>query len=1069
MTCKKAITFLVGCLISISAYAQKKAVSGTVFDESGEALLGVNVVIKGTTQGVISDLNGRFSITVDDVVNDVLVFSFIGYETLERKVDNNTLMNVTLKSSTLQLDEVVAVGYGSMRKKDLTGSISSINVTEIEDMAVSNVAQAIAGRAAGVKITTSEGDPGGNISIRVRGGGSITQDNSPLYIIDGFPSEDGLNTLDPSDIESIDILKDASSTAIYGARGANGVIVVKTKEGTVTKTTINFDAYFGVKNLSKHLDVLNPLEFIELDYEREVEGKPFSGDGEPIEAYTTFINRYGEWDERYKNYENRPGIDWQDEAFGGNAFIQNYKVSISGGTKSAKYNFAYSHLDDEGLFVKSSFKRDNAKLKLNISPSEKFRASLNVNYTKQAKTGNGTSTGGEAFNRMSHIIMYRPTIGVKGNDRNLVNLDEDPALENDNGNVMQNPIVSAHAEHRSDQRNILTLNGALEYDMTANLTLKTLFGLRDENRRRESFDGARSITAKRNSIQGYLRNEEISTFSNTNLLIYKNKVEKHKMDFTIGNEQIFKERSWFQAGSSGFSNDDIGLGDLSQGTVPDIPKSYEDDETLISFFARAFYNYNEKYLTSLTLRADGSSKFGANHRWGYFPAISFAWRMGEEAFIKNLNIFSNLKLRLSYGQAGNNRIGNYNSLYTLSSVTYPVNNAPITGVKPDRISNPDLKWETTTTQNIGIEMGFIDQRIQLTTELYKNITSDLLLNSEIPYSTGQATIMRNIGETQNRGIEFILSTVNIKKRHFSWTSNFNISFNKNKINALDTEQDYFLANANWGTKQNDYIVAVGSPVGQIYGFQTEGLYQVADFDYVDSQHLLKEGIAQDPDNPARPGSWKYKNIKDTEKDGEGNLIQQISDEDRTVIGDANPIHFGGLSNTFSYKQFDLNIFLNWSYGNDVLNAGKLYYTLGDRDNKNTLGVVRERWSVIDNNGLEYASPEEMADANKAATVARVDDLSIGNLKVHSWGVEDASYLRISNVSVGYNIPRKALQKTGISKCRLYFSANNLYTFSNYSGYDPEVDSRNATGLTPGVDFGAYPHSRSYIVGLNLSL
>ncbi|WP_221932503.1 TonB-dependent receptor [Carboxylicivirga sp. M1479] len=1069
---------MIGLLWSANTIAQQKSVRGTVMDELGDKIPGVNVIIKGTSTGTITDINGEYTITINNASQDVLLYSFIGFDDQEVVVGNQELINVILKTEFTQLDEVVAIGYGGMKKKDLTGAIASVNVVDMEKMPVANVAQAMAGRVAGVQITTSEGEPGAGIAIRIRGGGSITQSNEPLYVIDGFPSEDGLSALDPSDIESIDILKDASSTAIYGARGANGVVVVTTKGGTVRKTTVNFDAYYGIKQLSKRLDVMNPYDFVKMDYERETLGQPFTGDldeeGNPelTEAYKTHANNYGLWEQHDDLYTNRPGVDWQDETLGDNAYIQNYKVSVNGGTKSVRYNLAYSHFDDEGIMVASGFKRDNAKLKLDLTPNDRLEISTNINYTKQEKYGNGTSSGNDKFNRLSHIIQYRPTIGIKGEDEDLINMDEDPILENDDGNVMQNPIASAYAEHRSYQRKVLAMNASMQYEILPNLFAKISGGLRDENRRTEIFDGSRSITARRNSIQGSLRNDEIMSFNNINLLMYKTKINKHKIDLTAGNENNYREGRWFRAGASGFPNDDIGLADLSLGATPDIPASYEYDATLISFFGRAFYSYKQRYLMTVTYRADGSSKFGADNKWGYFPAASVAWRANEEAFIKDLNVFSNLKLRLGYGKAGNNRIGDYNSLSTLSGVTYPLNGTAVIGVQPDRLANPNLKWETTTTLNFGLEMGFFNQRIQLTSEFYQNKVSDLLLNATIPYSSGYANRVMNIGATENRGMEFILSTVNVQTQNFTWTSDFNISFNKNKVTSLVGDQEFFLYDSGWNSNiTGDYIVKVGDPVGQMFGWETEGIYGVNDFEYDanNGTYTLKEGIADDPNNPAQPGSWKYKDIAGA-FDENGNPIPDgvIDTNDRKVIGNANPVHYGGLTNTFSYKNIDLSVFLNWSWGNDVYNASKLFYSGGDRSNKNALAVVNNRWTDIDENGLAVTDPTLLAEMNEGADVARIDELNLNGMRPHSWAIEDASFLRISNISLGYNLPKRWLQKVKVNRCRVYFTSNNLYTFTNYTGFDPEVSTKNGSGITPGVDFGAYPRNKSYVFGMNLS-
>lgn len=1071
-TGRRICLLLVAFFVSLVAHAQTGKITGTVESESGEKLPGVSVSVKGTTIGTITNANGYYELNVSEVAKSTLVYSFIGFKKLERKIEGKQKIDVSLKEETTQLEEVVAVGYGTMKKKDLTGAITTVDMSDMEKIPASNVAQAISGKVAGVQITSSEGEPGAGISIRVRGGGSITQDNEPLYVIDGFPTEDGMSTLDPSDIESIDILKDASSTAIYGARGANGVVVITTKGGKAKKTTVNFDAYFGIKQLSKKLDVLSTYDFVKLDYERSTYGKPYDDEGNMTEGYEGHATRYGTWEEHENLYRNRAGIDWQEESFGNKAYTQSYKLSVNGGSKLARYNFGYTHFDEDGLMINSGFARDNAKLKLDITPNDKLDIQANISYITQEKYGSGTSSEGERFNKMGHIIQYRPTIGKQGKDQDLIDLDEDPALETESGNIMQNPIASAEAEKRSWQREILTMNASLQYKITKHLTVKIYGGMRDENRRTDAFFGSRSIVAKRTSIQGWIRNDEINSLNNTNLLVYENTIGKHAFSLTLGNEQTYQQGKWFRAGASGFPNDDIGLGDLSQGTVPDVPQSEEYESMLVSFFGRAFYNYKERYLFTATLRADGSSKFGEGNKWGYFPSASFAWRAGQEDFIQQLNTFSNLKFRLGYGQSGNNRIGNYESLATLSSVTYPINGSAQIGVKPDRLPNPNLKWETTSTLNFGLDLGFLEQRIQLTAEFYKNKTTDLLLNATVPFTSGFATKQMNIGETQNKGMEFVLSTVNIDRRDFSWETSLNISFNRNQINSLVGTQQDFKESSEWTSYiASDYIVKVGEPVGQMYGWITDGLYQVEDFNYDNKTgtYTLKEGVADNPNNPAQPGSWKFKDIAGA-TDANGNPMGDgvINDEDRSVIGDANPVHFGGITNNFSYKQFDLSVFMDWSWGNEVYNASKLFYTLGDSDNRNVLGFVRDRWSTIDANGMEVTDPAALAEMNQGASMARVDELGINKMRLHSWAIEDGSFFRINNISLGYNIPKRYLKRVGISACRLYATANNIYTFTNYSGFSPEVSTRNSKGVTPGVDYGAYPRSRSYVFGVNVS-
>lgn len=1047
----------------MAAFAQTQQVTGVVSDESGELLPGVNVVIKGTTKGVVTDINGKYTLDLDNIAGTTLLFSFIGYETIEKQVNSKAVMDVVLKTSFNQLDEVVAIGYGSVRKRDLTGSVSSVDVGELDKVPSSNLAQSLGGRAAGVHVSTNEGAPGAKVSIRIRGGGSITQSNEPLYIIDGFPTEDGLDNLDPSDVESIDILKDASSTSIYGARGANGVILVTTKSGKVGETRINYDAYYGIKKVASRLDVMNPLDFVTLDYERSFD------DEADMES---FVNRYGTWDEMDGYYKDRPGVNWQDEAFGNAAHNQYHKFSITGGTEKTKYNLSYSLNDDKGIMVESGFKRNAVKFKFDHEVSDKLKATASINYTDQEVYGMGTSDGGSYFNKLQHIIQYRPTIGKDGDDNDLILLDEDPALEDVTGNVMQNPLVSAEAEHRVNETRNLAMNALLDYEIIKGLHYKLTVGMQKKDVRKEVFDGERSVGAKRNGgPSGSIRHTDTQGYSYSNVLAYNKKInENHRFDAIIGQEEVYSKWRYLEASGSQFPNDDIGLADLSLGSLPGIPLSNEQDSRLISFFGRVNYSLMDKYLFTASYRADGSSKFGSGNKFGYFPSASVAWRAGEEEFIKQLDVFSNLKLRLSYGVAGNNRIPNYQSLALLSSGYYPLNNVPAVSVAPAVLPNPNLKWETTSSKNLGLDLGFLDQRIQLTTDFYITNTKDLLLQSQIPMTSGYAVMLRNVGETQNKGFEFSVTSYNIKTKNFEWRTDFNISVNRNKVVAL-AGQDFFLRDSGWGGGSvplgNDFIVKVGEPVGSIYGYVTDGLYQVEDFNYdtESKTYTLKDGIAYKSNEDPQPGFWKLKDISGPE----GELDGEITTDDRQIIGNTNPKHFGGLTNTFTYKNFDLSIFLNWSSGNDVYNANKMYYTLMHRTNKNMLNVASDRWMSIDAGGNKVTDPSSLAELNKGKTVPVWNGAGQQDPKLHSWVIEDGSFLRINNVSLGYRLPKTLLKKIGVNSLRVYTTLNNIHTFTNYTGFDPDVSTRNSGGVTPGVDWGAYPRSKSIVFGINLSL
>ncbi|TKG94240.1 TonB-dependent receptor [Puteibacter caeruleilacunae] len=1056
---KKIILFnLLMLLTSLSGWCQEYSVKGKVKSESGEKLPGVNVIIKGTSTGTVTDFEGNYNLKVNDGLG-TLIFSFIGYEPKEVPIRQKKKIDVTLKSNVTELDEIIAVGYGTVRKKDLTGSVASVDIGELEKVPNPNLAQALSGRISGVMISTSEGSPDASISIRVRGGGSITQSNEPLYIVDGFPTEDGLDNLDPSDIESIDVLKDASSTAIYGARGANGVILVTTKGGQEGKTTVNYDGYYGFKQVVNRLDVLNPFDFVKLDYERSINDDALEG----------FVNRYGTWDELEELYKDRSGVNWQDEMFGKTVVNQTHKISISGGTKKTKYNVAYSFNDDEGIMLNSGAKKSNAKFKFDHKVSDKLKATVNINYSERETFGMGTSDGGEGFNKLQHVLNYRPTIGKNGNDRDLVELDEDPLLEDSSGNVMQNPIVSTKAEHRLNETSNLALNGMLDYEIIKGLHYRLTVGMVRQGVRKENYNGLRSVSSKRaGSASGSLRRTDKKGYSYSNVLNYTKTFNKiHRVNALIGQEEVYSETKWFEASTSGFASDDIALADLSLGSLPGIPGSGEEDNLLLSWFGRVNYTLNDKYLATFSYRADGSSKFGSGNKYGYFPSASLAWRLGEEPFIKQLNAFSNFKVRLSYGEAGNNRIPNYQSLAILSSGYYPLNNVSETSVAPTVLPNPDLKWETTVSQNLGFDIGFFNQKFQLTVDIYKANTKDLLLKAQVPMTSGYATMLRNVGETQNKGLELSVSSMNINKKKFKWQTDFNISFNKNKVVKL-AYQDFFLRESGWfGELGNDYIVQVGKPVGQIYGYEYEGMYQVEDFDYdaETNTYNIKEGVAYKANEKPKPGFMKLRDISGPDGVPDG----KITDADRTIIGDTNPVHFGGITNSFTYGNFDFSIFMNWSYGNDVYNANKMRCTLMHRSNKNTLGVARERWTTIDENGAIFTDPELLAAANVGKKFPVFDGMGRIEPKLSSLMIEDGSYLRISNISLGYNVPRKLLKRVGISKLRLYSTVYNIHTFTNYSGYDPDVSTRNSGGVTPGVDWGAYPRSRSYILGLSLSL
>ena len=1049
---KLVISFLFMLLSCASLLAQDIKISGRVTDDTGLEVIGANIRIKGNANvGTITDIDGKYTITARK--NDVLVFSYIGMASQEISVKGRTVIDVHLRQDNKLLDEVVVIGYGTSKRSDLTGSVVSIKSDDIMQTPTSDVTQALAGRVAGVQVLQSEGGPGSSVSIRVRGGISITQSNEPLYIIDGFPSEDGMSNLDPGEIESIDILKDASATAIYGARGANGVVVITTKSGGKggSKLDVSFDTYIGFAKIAKKLPVLSSQEFAILDYERNLF---FNG----ADGVNRFQNLYGSFREIDENYSDR-GIDWQEEVLGRTTTSQNYRVNVSGGSKDTNFSMGYAYFKNMGAMVYSGDEKHNISLSISHKGGKRLSVNARLNFTQQKIYGMGTSDGNTRFNKMEHIIQYRPIAGITGTEKGLLE-GEDPLLVDDESNPMQNPLISAEQETDDRIARTFQINGGLNFRISKRWTFKSSLGTRYYILRRDRFYGELSAIAKRSSINGSIQYSENGSFQTSNVLNYEYKTKKQKFTAMFGQEWVSKWTQRVNSTVTNFPNNDIGLNDTSVGTPGTITSNVNYDDKLVSFFTRMNYNFGERYLLTATVRADGSSKFSKKNKWGLFPSVSAAWRLSEEDFIKRLGVFSDLKLRAGYGLAGNNRISSYASLSLLSSATYPSGETISPGYAPTGIPSEELQWESNKTLNIGIDMGFFNQRLTISPEFYLNKSSNLLLNSKVPASSGYTTMLRNIGKTRNIGLDLTISSVNIQNENLVWSTDFNMSFNKNKIEALSGE-DYFLEEAQFGFNQNTHKIAVGEPIGQFYGFKTIGLYQVDDFNYdsASGTYTLKDGVPVR--DGAQPGYWKF---EDVNKDG------VVDDNDRTVIGNANPLVYGGINNSFSFRGFDLSIFFTYSIGAEVLNATKLNNTLIGGTNRNALNVANSsnRWMTIDSDGNKVDNPELLKQINQGKTVASVADLQQGSYYVHSWAVENASFLRLSNLTLGYTFPHKIIKNWNIKKLRLYFTGNNLFVATPYSGFDPEVSTK-GNNLTPGVDFGAYPRNRSFVFGLNITL
>jgi TonB-linked SusC/RagA family outer membrane protein len=1026
-------------------------VNGMVSDGQNMPMPGATVIEKGTKNSTVTSIDGFYQIKVK--ANATLVFSFIGTKTVEEKLNGRTTINTKLADETNSLNEVVVVGYGSTTRKELTGAVSSVKGTELAKVPVQNVAQALQGRIAGMQVNMTDGTPGSEPSIKIRGGMSITQSNEPLYVIDGVPQTGGLGFLDPMDIETVDVLKDAASTAIYGAQGANGVILITTKQIKSGKVTVNYDAYAGVKQITSNIPVMDPYQYVLLQYENALEGTKLP----------SFINNFGNFDELESLYGNRPGKDWQKEVFGKPIISQYHKLSISGGEDNTKFNLFYSVNDDQGIMLGSGSRKDIAKLVVNHNISKKFSVNAIVNYSKQKITGLGTTEGGNArLSILQNILKYRPTNGNLGTDDDLADLPLDP-FDNSSSPIFQSPLITIENQKRESVRRAINASVQLQYNLSPKLVYKGLVSFTDNAITRKYFNGNLGIQAIRSGGPNGGISDNIATrFNYNNTITYSNTFnKKHKLDITAGQEYIHNYSEEFSVSASAFPEVNSGWNKLELGTIAGIPSSFAEEDKMMSFFARSNYAFNNKYLFSASIRADGSSKFGTENQWGYFPSVSAAWRVINENFMKNATEISDLKLRLSYGIAGNNRIANYAALGIFNSGSYPLNNQVVVSAFQNNLPNPMLKWEATQSANIGLDLGFFNQRISLTTEWYDNRSKDLLFNTRIPASAGFQRQFQNIGSTSSSGLEFTLNTTNIQKTDFTWNTSFNIAFNKTKVLSLSKGESSLLTNSY--TASNDYILQVGKPVGLMYGYVNDGLYQVSDFDYntTNGTYTLKPDVVND-NIVVQPGFIKFKDISGPDGVPDG----LINDSDRTVIGNANPKFTGGINNTFSYKGLDLSVFLNFTVGNDIYNANVLNNSRLDLENQNTLARFADRWTTINASGQRVTDPVKLAALNEGKTNPAYNGNTTGRL--YSDIIEDGSFLRINNVSLGYTLPKKWLANSKISNMRFYLTLYNLYVFTKYSGYDPEVSIIN-NALTPGVDFSAYPRSKSFITGLNISL
>lgn len=1028
---------LLTLILTINLYAQNTTLKGVIVDETDTPLIGATVQVKGTSTGSITDFDGNYTIKANK--GAVITFSYIGYKTQEIKFTGQPTVNIKMVPDNQTLDEVVVVGYGTMKRSDLTGSVASIAAKDVEGFKTSSVAGALGGQIAGVQITSTDGTPGAGFSINIRGVGTLTGDSSPLYIVDGFEVDD-IDYLSNSDIESIEILKDASSSAIYGARAANGVVLISTKSGKIGKPIINYNGSASYRKISKKLDVLSPYEFVKLQ-------------GEVNSKYSDSYFKTGNDDNgnpyRYQSlddYIGVSGVNWQDETFNP-TWSQDHSLSIMGGTEDTKYNASFSRYIESGIFKNSGFNKTTGKFRLDQKLSKSLSFNFTVNYALTNREGVGTSGDSGRFNMLAQILSARPTGGLKLTDEELLASAIDPEmLESGESLAQVNPVKQTESVTNNKRAEMWSGNASATWQIIKGLTFKTSGTYNTTNNRTDIFYKDGSKEAYRNGQKPYGRTQmgRDVRWTNSNNLTWKQKVKKHNYDIMLGHEVSFKSTEYLLGEAMDFPFDNLGNDYLGLGATPSRVESSYSEKTLLSFFARGNYNYDNRYLFTATVRADGSTVFSNKNKWGFFPSFSAAWRVSEEAFMKDVEWVSNFKVRLGWGIVGNDRISNYLSMDLYEANKYGIGNNTVTVLTPKQLKNANLKWEGASSVNLGVDLGFFDNRLNVTADFFIKDTKDLLLAQSLAHVTGFDSQMQNIGKIQNKGIELSFNSTNIQTRNFTWQTNFNISFIKNTLKGLASGVESMYARSGFDSNFTayDYIATVGQSLGLIYGYEFDGIYQSSDFYTTpDNQLILKEGIT----NNARYGTVKPGVVKYKDQDGDG----IITTNDRTVIGNAMPKWYGGITNTFNYKGIDFSFMFQFNYGNDIYNATRLYATQSRSGRRNMLAEVADRWSPT----------------NASNKVPSQDGYIVND--VYSRFIEDGSFLRLKNITLGYTLPHKWTRKFHASKLRIYATGQNLFCISGYSGYDPEVNSASSNPMTPGLDWGAYPKSRVFTFGIDL--
>jgi len=997
-------------LLAIQLQAQALIeLKGQVKDHKGITLPGINVIIEGTHRGTVTDIDGKFSIAVSGM--ETVVISGIGYVSRSFPVNNRTLIDVVLTEDEQVLGEVVVVGYGSQKKTDLTGAVSSVSKEFYEDLPVASVDKALQGAIPGVQVTSTSGQPGAGVSIRVRGGASVQGGNEPLYVIDGFPVynnslsagvSSGANVnplagINPNDIESITVLKDASSTAIYGSRGANGVVIITTKRGRQGQAQVSYENSIGVQSVIKTLDLIDAHGFAQVRNESLFERNPALGPNQYLSDAE--INALG------------PGTDWQNEAFR-QALVQDHQVTIQGGSDKIRYLVSGSYFNQEGVIKNTGFDRINFRSNLSADLSDKFSFGLNLNASQ---TNSDIAPSG----LVSALLLMPPTATIYDPEGGYT-------LRNPFENIISNPIASLNEQSNEAQTFRMLGNIYGEYELIKNLRLKVSLGSDIQNQKERSY--IPSTLFEGSTVGGEARLGTVSTQSwlNENTLTYQKTWGNHSIDALVGFTQQELVSEGFRAGSQSFVTDELTFNNLGSGASTLIPASNNYRWGLLSYLGRANYNFDQRYFLTASLRADGSSKFGADNKWGYFPSLAAAWNISKENFFGSWDSkISELKLRASYGETGNQEIGVFQSLSTLSPVLLLLGPSFQTGFTPDRIANNNLGWETTVQADVGFDLGLFKNRLVFTADFYKKRTSDLLLNVQIPWTSGHASSLQNFGSVENRGLELSLTTVNVEGE-FNWNSQVNFSLNRNRVVKIGNDLDFILA----GNFNGDFIIQVGEPLGSYYGAVSAGILQEGEVETL--------GPLTGKTNP-QPGDRIFEDI-----DGDGVFSTA---GDRKIVGNAQPDFIFGFNNSFGYKGFDLNFTFYGSVGNQILNGNRQVLELLNGQ-QNALALANDRWTPTN------------TDTDVARTSSDPRNIFYDRF------VEDGSFVRLRNISLGYTLPSHWVESISLTSLRIFVSGQNLLTWTTYSGFDPEVTSVDNT-ISQGYDTGIYPAAKTVSAGLKV--